>query len=289
MIVLTALAGCTHLEWAGGAWSKGEGDLLYNMVEDKGGETIKEGEVVELSVTARTEEDSLVWSSADYDRPALVKRERSLFKGDLFSALGLLSEGDSAVVRINIDSMEFKMGVPRPGTTKGRYLIYTMRIGHVVHRGKLPDSLYAAKVDTFLEARLDRLKLEEPMKVDAFVTRQHWTTTVTSSGLRYSWIQKGTGPAPMQGDTMEIKYTGRLMSGKVIASTEVARIPYSIYGTIPGFSEMSTSMPKGSKVKALIPSALAYGREGRDGSIQAYTPLVYEMEMVDIIHPAGVR
>jgi FKBP-type peptidyl-prolyl cis-trans isomerase FklB len=80
---------------------------------------------------------------------------------------------------------------------------------------------------------------------------------------------------------------GMLMSGKVIAPTSAERIVYGTYGTIPGFMEMLLLMPKGSKVKALIPSALAYGREGRDGSIQAYTPLVYEMEMVDILHATG--
>lgn len=307
--------------------------MSYKIVEDAAGKTIKEGEVVELSVMARTEEDSVVWSSADYDRPALVKRERSLFKGDLFAALGLLSEGDSAVVRINIDSMELRMGVPRPGATKGKHLVYSMRIEHVVHKGKLSDSLYAIEVDKFLKARLERLELEEPGKIRRFIAGGQWMAT--GSGLQYSWVRRRAGdgqqagdlkrvddelkagglnqaddepktgnlkradnghkagglipggPVPMPGDTMEVRYTGMLMSGKVIAPTNVEKIVYGMYGTIPGFMEMLLLMPKGSKVKALIPSALAYGREGRDGSIQAYTPLVYEMEMVDIIHSRG--
>ena len=71
-IIALSVTGCTHFK-------KGEGDMPYEIVEDNSGETIKEGEVVELSVMARTEEDSVVWNSADYDRPALVKRERSMF------------------------------------------------------------------------------------------------------------------------------------------------------------------------------------------------------------------
>ena len=143
--VVLGFAGCSRFH-------KGEGDMRYEIIDDVPGAAIREGEVVELSVTARTEEDSVLWSSADYDRPALVRRERSVFRGDLFAALGLLSEGDSAVVMINIDSMEAKMGVRRPGGTKGRYLVYSLRIGRVVHKGKLPDSLYTAEVDKFYEA-----------------------------------------------------------------------------------------------------------------------------------------
>jgi len=262
--------------------------MPYEIVEDNSGETIKEGEVVELSVMARTEEDSVVWNSADYDRPALVKRERSMFKGDLFAALGLLSQGDSAVVRINIDSMEIKMGIPRPGATRSRYLVYSMRIVHVVPKGQLSDSLYAAKVDKFLEARLEKLENDEPAKIKSFVTSRNWDPVTTGSGLEYCLIQKGTGPPPMPDDTMEVRYTGMLMSGKMITSaSSPCKITYDMYGTTRGFNEMLMLMPKGSKAKAIIPSVLAYGRKGQgeDMAIQAYTPLVYEMEMVNIIHP----
>lgn len=261
--------------------------MRYEIIDDVPGAAIREGEVVELSVTARTEEDSVLWSSADYDRPALVRRERSVFRGDLFAALGLLSEGDSAVVMINIDSMEAKMGVRRPGGTKGRYLVYSLRIGRVVHKGKLPDSLYTAEVDKFYEARLDRLKNEEPLKIRSFIAREHWDPQVTGSGISYNVIQKGAGPLPMRGDTMIVNYTGMLMSGKVIIRAKLRRMVYGMDGTTRGFNEMSMLMPKGAKVKAIIPSDLAFGREGQgDLSIQAYTPLVYEMEMVDIIRPA---
>jgi FKBP-type peptidyl-prolyl cis-trans isomerase len=284
MVVLVFTA-CTHFK-------KGEGDMPYEIIEDKSGETIKEGEVVELSVIATTEEDSVVWNSADYDRPALVKRERSLFKGDLFAALGLLSQGDSAVVRINIDSMKIKMGVPRPGSAKSRYLVYSMRIDHVVPKGQLPDSLYAAKVDKFLEARLEKLKNDEPARIKSFITSRHWDPVATGSGLEYCLMQKGTGPPPMPGDTMEVRYTGMLMSGKVVTSTFTpCKITYGMYDAIRGFNEMLMLMPKGAKAKAIIPSALAYGRKGQaeDMAIQAYTPLVYEIEMVNIIHPRSLR
>jgi len=292
-IIILVFVGCNPFK-------KGEDSMLCRIIVDKRGETIKVGEEVELSLTEKTEENSIIWSSSDYDRPALVKREKAMFRGDLFETLGLLSQGDSAIVKINIDSMEMKMGQPRPKFTKGKYLIYTLKINNVVHKEELNDKLYAVKVNEFLKARLEQLRIKEPSKIRNYMAAQHLNAGVTGSGLNYIITQKGTGPAPVPGDTMEVNYTGMLLSGKVFDSTypDMAKkagvfhdlynpykMTYGMYGTTPGLNEAIMMMPKGAKIKVIIPSALAYGKKGDDTRIQAYTPLVYEIEMVNIIHP----
>ena len=114
-LAVTGLAGCKNFE-------KGEGDMLYKIHTDKSGETIKEGDFVAFKAIEKTEGDSVLYSSYDYDRPSLLVKEKSVFKGDLFAALGLLSEGDSATFKINIDSMVQKMGRPQPSDTTKKYL-----------------------------------------------------------------------------------------------------------------------------------------------------------------------
>src|SRR5882757_795017 len=75
-------------------FKKGEGGMLYKIVEDKGGGKIREGDFTALTFTVRTEEGAVLYNSNDEDgRLAFKFRERPYFKGDLFSALGLLGEG----------------------------------------------------------------------------------------------------------------------------------------------------------------------------------------------------
>src|SRR5690606_36646424 len=112
---VTALSACNQFE-------KGEGDMLYKIHTDKSGEAIKDGDFVVFKAIEKTEVDSVLYSSYDYDRPSLLIKEKSIFKGDLFAGVSLLSEGDSATFKINIDSLVLKMGRPQPADTTSKYL-----------------------------------------------------------------------------------------------------------------------------------------------------------------------
>ena len=74
------------------------------------GYPIQPGELAELSVIEKTEEDSMLLYATGDDRTILVIRQPTVFSGDLFTALGKMSEGDSAIVKINLDSMVTRMG-----------------------------------------------------------------------------------------------------------------------------------------------------------------------------------
>ena len=53
-------------------------------------------------------------------------------------------------------------------------------------------------------------------------------------------------------------------------------------GSIPGFEEALFLLPKGGKATVVLPSSLAYGEQGNQG-IPPFTPLVFELEMINII------
>ena len=55
-------------------------------------------------------------------------------------------------------------------------------------------------------------------------------------------------------------------------------------GTVPGFTEAIKLVGKGGKVTAIIPSKLGYGEQG-GGPIGPFSPLVFDIEVVDIIKP----
>jgi FKBP-type peptidyl-prolyl cis-trans isomerase FkpA len=296
-VAVLGLASCKQYE-------KGEGDMMYKIHEDKSGETIKDGDFVAFNATEKTEGDSVLYSSYDYDRPSLLVKEPSLFKGDLFAALAMLSEGDSATFKINIDSMVTKMGRPKPADTTSKYLIYTIKIDKVIPKGKLTDSVFRSQIDTYLKAEMDKAKGAEATKFNAYVSKQDKKPTVTTSGLNYVVNKMGNGPKAAPGDTVLVNYTGRFLTGKVFDTSvldvakkegtfnaqrpyEPLKIPVGMNGSIPGFEEGLMLFPQGTQAKLIIPSKLAYGEQGSQG-IAPYTPLVFEIDIIKIIPGKGM-
>ena len=64
----------------------------------------------------------------------------------------------------------------------------------------------------------------------------------------------------MSGKTVQVKYTGRLLNGKIFDSSE-GKVPISFKlgekQVIPGWEEGISMMRVGGKAKLLIPSSLA--------------------------------
>jgi len=52
--------------------------------------------------------------------------------------------------------------------------------------------------------------------------------------------------------------------------------------TIPGWEEGISYMKKGGKARLIVPSSLAYGEEGLEDMIPPYSPVVYEIEVLEV-------
>ena len=62
------------------------------------------------------------------------------------------------------------------------------------------------------------------------------------------------------------------------------RIPVGVgSGIIQGWEEALMLFPKGTKATLILPSKLAYGEQGSAPSIQPFTPLIFEIHIVDIV------
>lgn len=291
-IALLGLASCNQFK-------KGEGDMMYSIHTDADGDTINIGDFVAFKAIEKTEGDSVLYSSYDYDRPSLLVREKSVFKGDLYSALSRLSEGDSATFKINIDSMQAKMSRPKPPGSKDKYLIYIIKIDKVIPKGKQNDTVFQAKINDFMKTEMDLAKNKEGSNISKYITSNDLKPTVTASGLNYVIAKQGKGPKPNPGDTVMANYTGKFISGKVFDTSypdvakksgtfngqrpyEPIKLPVGVNGSIPGFDEGLLLFPEGTKATLIFPSKLGYGEQGNQG-IPPYTPLIFEVEIVDII------
>lgn len=107
----------------------------------------------------------------------------------------------------------------------------------------------------------------------------------TDSGLQYEIITEGIGAKPAATDTVRVHYTGTLPDGTVFDSSVARGQPaeFPVNGVIKGWVEALQMMPVGSKWKLTIPHELAYGERGAGASIPPFSPLVFEVELLDIL------
>ncbi|MGA8869993.1 MAG: FKBP-type peptidyl-prolyl cis-trans isomerase [Candidatus Acidiferrales bacterium] len=103
------------------------------------------------------------------------------------------------------------------------------------------------------------------------------------SGLQYKIITPGTGPKPTADDTVVCNYSGTFLNGTEFDSSYKRGKPaeFPLKGVIKGWTEALQLMPVGSKWQLFIPSALAYGPQGR-GPIPPNSTLIFQVELISI-------
>ena len=130
-LVFLALA-TIGLASCNGGFKQAPGGLLYNIHIDKGGPKIKVGDFISVNVVAKTDADSVIFSTYEQGN----RSDRILQKGapgDVMSVFTNLAEGDSVTVKTNMDSL-FKKGMRRP-PIKGKYIVYEVKVEKVISKG----------------------------------------------------------------------------------------------------------------------------------------------------------
>jgi FKBP-type peptidyl-prolyl cis-trans isomerase len=107
---------------------------------------------------------------------------------------------------------------------------------------------------------------------------------VTSSGLAYRMLEKGTGTRhPSPSSVVEVHYSGWTTDGKLFDSS-VGRgrsATFPLDGVIAGWTEGLQLMVEGEKARFWIPGSLAYGEEPTSPGAPAGT-LVFDVQLLAI-------
>nr|WP_314477468.1 FKBP-type peptidyl-prolyl cis-trans isomerase [uncultured Pseudomonas sp.] len=100
-------------------------------------------------------------------------------------------------------------------------------------------------------------------------------------GVLYSELQAGNGQQPKAGAQVLVNYVGQLPNGDVF---DQSRSPqwFSLDSVIEGWQLALPQMHAGAKWRLVIPSALAYGADGAGDLIAPYTPLVFEIQLLQV-------
>jgi FKBP-type peptidyl-prolyl cis-trans isomerase len=128
---------------------------------------------------------------------------------------------------------------------------------------------------------------DEKRQIESFIaTRGDTVYEHKPSGLYITTIQEGTGIAPDDKDTVSIRFTGYFLDYRIFDSNIGLTQPLSfILGSgyiIEGLDEGISYMKKGGRAKMVTPSSLAYGGMGIRGILSGYTPLLWDIQVVEV-------
>lgn len=265
--------------------------IRYSILTRTEGNFITPGSVVTLTLEERSGTDSLIFSSLQTGKPLVMQYTGHDAKGDLREVFPLLKKGDSATVRVPVDSMQLPPMAQRPSFLKpGSFMNYRISIKNI----QTVDEAIAQK-----QGEAASRNAKEIAALDKFLADRKIAVTKDSSGLRY-YIRDTTGrQTPRPGDTVWVNYVGRTLQEKIfdssIESTALRanlKQPGRIYvpfkfvvgegNVISGWDKAMPFFANGSRISVFIPSSLAYGEQGAGADIGPNMTLWFDIDLVKL-------
>ncbi len=251
----------------------------YFVVKSNKTPLLKLDDIVTLQLKYKNTKDSVLFDSWKMGGPLQLKVTKPQFKGDLMSGLALLHVGDSAMFLINADSLFSKtFNMPMPEfIEKGSDLTFTVK----VIKSIAEEELKAEEIKT--QKQKD---MQETIDIEKYIKDNNLTVVTTASGLKYVMLAEGTGEQAQANKTVRVHYTGRLLDGTKFDSSLDRNDPLEFMlgqgMVIRGWDEGIALLKVGGKALLIIPSNLAYGARGAGNVIPPFTPLTFEVELVEV-------
>lgn len=293
----------------------GPGGLLYTVHHDAKQPKIEVGDYIKMHYIQKNDKDSVLGSTYDNEMAQVFPVAKKMYAGDINDVLLLFGEGDSATIKVNLDTMTFYNKQPKPEMLKNdKYMTFTLKIEKVFKKKpNEADSTFQKRANDYFQAdykaTFDKIKAAEDGKLKAYIADKGLKPTVSPSGLNYVIQKPGDAQRVVLGDTVMVNYTGNVTkldkdkkykifdtSDEKLAKEAKVHMPGRPYGptkmvigqAIPGFTEGLQLIGKGGKVTLIIPSKLGYGEQGAPQvGIRPYSPIAFEVEIVDIIKGKG--
>jgi len=274
LILLVVVANGCHKSDKG--FKKHPSGLSYRFFEmNPEGKSPKPGDIVVLSLRIETGDGKVMDESAFYR----LQLGKPMFKGDFYTGLALFQVGDSACLKLDAAGyyektrkrdlpVEFQQGDP---------VYIFLRLKNILSSQDLDDEK-ASLYHTDREQELNLLR--------DFIKLTNTTVQPTASGLYYVEQKAGTGRKAENGRTLVVHYTGKTIDGKIFDSSLQRGRPIEfVLGqgqVIKGWDEAFLMMKEGGKARLIIPSDLAYGKQGYSNIILPYSTLEFDVELLEV-------
>ena len=276
LFILVSLQACAQ----NGGYSKKDTGLQYRFFRGDG----QNGnpQVTDI-VTVKMDyfiNDSLLFTSTKLGKPMQFPLSPAAFKGDFFEGIATMSIGDSASFLCPADSVFlriFRVKQMPPFVKPGAIMRFEIALDSFLTKEAFEEAK-VAESQALIEASNQSLK--------SYIAEKGITSMPTESGLYYVETLKGTGKFPQKGERIKVHYKGTLLDGTPFDSSIERNQPFEfVLGmgqVIRGWDEGLALMQEGGKATLILPFNLAYG-ERAAGQIPPFSPLVFEVELIEII------
>lgn len=131
-----------------------------------------------------------------------------------------------------------------------------------------------------------QIKAGDTLSIEGFLQAKSIKAEKTREGAFYVINTEGVGKMPKQGDYVKMKYSGKLLNGKVFDESPkgepfVFQVGYR--QVIQGWEVVLSKLKVGTKATLYIPSDLGYGSSGIGDIIPPNASLVYDIEIEEIM------
>ncbi|NCX95350.1 MAG: hypothetical protein EBX41_02870 [Chitinophagia bacterium] len=235
---------------------------------------------IEMNIRVHVK-DSVMFDSRKMNNNKCVpfQVQKPNFKGDPIEGFMQLVAGDSAVLRLPVDSLIKNTGQAMPGMNPGDMLEYEIAMVSVMSDEEYRKDM-AMKIE--VQKAIDEKTLTE------YFGKNNIKAMRTASGLYYSISKEGKGETLKKGMMVSVNYTGKLIDGKPFDSNtdpqfqhlEPFTVELGMGRVIPGWDEGLALLKVGSKATLYIPSGLAYGPQDKSPTIPPNSILIFDVEIV---------
>ncbi len=248
--------------------------------ENKSASTPELGSIMTMQLTYGSPDSVFYSSDLIPDGVMKLPLNESQYEGDLFEALSMMHEGDSATFLLKAEPFFLKTaGFPQvPEFAEGlENLVFNIKIEKI----QTEEELIAEQ-----EAQMAEAQSSEMVKIQEYLEENNITVEPNPSGMYYIEHARGKGAKPQVGEKVKVHYTGTLLDGKKFDSSVDRGQPFEftlgVGQVIRGWDEGIAMMNVGTKATFILPSSMAYGERGAGRDIPPFSPLLFEVELLEV-------
>ncbi|MES2776425.1 MAG: FKBP-type peptidyl-prolyl cis-trans isomerase [Bacteroidota bacterium] len=285
LVSAVAMTSCGNSEY-----KKTETGMMYDIIADGKGEKVKHGELIKIHFKLMIGDSVLedTWKHL----PAYGMVDSTMKNQHNFTdILTMMKVGDSAVFVRSLDTLK-KMNQLPP---TANYPAGSTMKGYLKILGRFKDEA-ELQVDYKKEETAELKK--ESSNLEKYLQEKGIKAIKTPKGAFVVVTEPGTGMVADSGKQVSVLYHGTTKEGKPFDSTKDSAFghvgkPYEfVIGRDPvveGWVECLPYFKQGGKGQFYIPAMLAYKNQAKSEALQAYTDLIFDIEVVSVKVPSPVE
>jgi FKBP-type peptidyl-prolyl cis-trans isomerase 2 len=240
----------------------------------------KPGDVWNMDFTYYNSSDSLLYSSRDVAQDFLMYAPSDYVVGSVEQGIYLMHKGDSAIFKAPADVFfaEVRRVKVPPYIKSGEMLTFYVKMKDIYDGEE-----YQRRIDEYNE----RMEAQELLILHDYIRNEGITAQPSESGLYQIVLSEGKGKEVAAGKIVKVHFSGRFIDGREFDNSYTRNQPFQFQlgqgRSVKGFEEGIATMHKGEKKRLIMPSTLGYGARGVKGRIPAFSSLIFDVELLDII------